>query len=355
MATIRKKGPFQWHCQIRRKGYPPQTQTFNTKADAETWARGIESEMDRGVFVSRTEAEQTTFAQICYRYEQEILPTKKGVISDISRLKRLKDHFGRYSLATINSSLIAEYRDLRLKEVGPQSVRHELGLMNRIFKSAVLDWGIALPSGIPTAQIRKPSAPPGRERRILTVTNPVTGRPWTEIDAISAASSSLDLPIIVCLAVETAMRRSEIAGLEWSRVKLEERHIVLKKGETKNDEGREVPLSSVALTLLKKLPHRIDGKVFGLQPGSITQAFTRARKRARLTYEDGCKAAGMAPNPDFLVDLRIHDHRHEATSRLYERTDMRDGEIAAITGHKDTSMLRRYTHLRGEELAKKMW
>ena len=38
MATIRKRGPYQWAVQIRRKGYPPQNKTFTTKAEADAWA-----------------------------------------------------------------------------------------------------------------------------------------------------------------------------------------------------------------------------------------------------------------------------------------------------------------------------
>lgn len=52
MATFRKRGPYQWEAQIRRKGYPAQSKTFNTKAEAEAWANVVESEMTRGVWVS---------------------------------------------------------------------------------------------------------------------------------------------------------------------------------------------------------------------------------------------------------------------------------------------------------------
>jgi hypothetical protein len=64
MATIRNRGEYQWEVQIRRKGYPAQRKTFETKADAQAWARMIESEMDRGVFVSRAEAERTLFSDL---------------------------------------------------------------------------------------------------------------------------------------------------------------------------------------------------------------------------------------------------------------------------------------------------
>ena len=49
MATIRKRGNYQWEAQIRKRGFPSQTKTFNTKVEAEAWAKMIESEMARGV------------------------------------------------------------------------------------------------------------------------------------------------------------------------------------------------------------------------------------------------------------------------------------------------------------------
>lgn len=79
MATIRKRGNYQWEAQIRKRGFPSQTKTFNTKAEAEAWAKMIESEMARGVWLSRSEAESTTLYETLTRYEKE---------RDCSRQKR---------------------------------------------------------------------------------------------------------------------------------------------------------------------------------------------------------------------------------------------------------------------------
>ena len=54
-----------------------------------------------------------------------------------------------------------------------------------------------------------------------------------------------------------------------------------------------------------------------------------------------------------IIDLRFHDLRHEATSRFFEK-GLNVMEVAAITGHKDLRMLQRYTHLRAEDLARKL-
>ena len=50
-----------------------------------------------------------------------------------------------------------------------------------------------------------------------------------------------------------------------------------------------------------------------------------------------------------IDNLHFHDLRHEATSRLFEK-GLNPVEVATITGHKDTRMLMRYTHLRAEDL-----
>jgi hypothetical protein len=100
MPTIRKRGPKQWHVQIRKRGYPTQTNTFETEDEARQWATVIESEMIRGVFISRSEAQSTTIRELLERYEQEIVPQKRGHAADRSRLKTLEGAFGTYRLAT---------------------------------------------------------------------------------------------------------------------------------------------------------------------------------------------------------------------------------------------------------------
>lgn len=75
--------------------------------------------------------------------------------------------------------------------------------------------------------------------------------------------------------------------------------------------------------------------VFPIHPDAFKTAWNRA-----------CKRAG-------IEDVRFHDLRHEATSMFFEK-GLNVIEVAAITGHKDLRILKRYTHLRAEDLAKKL-
>ena len=102
MAAFQKRSG-NWRAIIRRKGYPVQTKTFDSKADAETWAGIIESEMRRGVFVDRTEAEQTTLSDALDRYEREVTPRKKGAKQEKLRIRAWKrDDLAQRSLASID-------------------------------------------------------------------------------------------------------------------------------------------------------------------------------------------------------------------------------------------------------------
>lgn len=325
MPTIRKKGEGQYHVQIRKRGYPTQTKTFTKEVDAKRWATIIESEMERGVFVSRSEAEATLIKDVLQRYATEVLPTKRSEQSDKSRIKTLLDAFGDYRLASLTSSQIAKFRDQRLQVVGPQSVIHEINLLNRVLKTATMDWGISLPGGLPTTQVRKPVKPRGRDRRVTA----------EEIKQILDATESAELRTVVTLAVEAGMRRNEIASLQWEHIDLKKQTAHLPK--TKTDVPRTIPLSKTAIAALKAFGIEDEGRVFALQGESMSQAFERACESHRANIQG----------------VRFHDLRHEATSRLFEK-GLNVMEVAAITGHKTLDMLKRYTHLRAEDLAKKI-
>ena len=103
MAYIEKRGNLQWRVQIRRKGYPTTCKTFESKLDAEKWARDIENEMDKGVFVSRTEAENTTLHEALERYKDEYVPR-------LSQQKREKNRIAFLQKRDLSTRFMASIR-----------------------------------------------------------------------------------------------------------------------------------------------------------------------------------------------------------------------------------------------------
>lgn len=332
MATIRKKGDFQWHVQIRKRGFPPATKTFSTKAEADAWATIKESEMVRGVFMDVSESERNTIGDIIERFTKEYAPFHYTVREDGKEAWRfqcshLKREIGKYSLAALDQKLVAQYRDDRLKEVKATTVRKELFMLSKVLGFAQTEAGIVLPRGNPVEKIRMPSEGKSRDRRL-------DADEWSRFVDECKASRNRYLWPSVQLAIEMAARQGELLSLTWKNID-KNRGIALLR-DTKNGEDRAAPLSSRALAVLASLPESSSVNVLPVQRMTLYHVFHAAVLRAGIK------------------DFTFHDLRHEAISRLAERGDMSMLELASISGHKTLQMLKRYTHLQAENLAKKL-
>ncbi len=323
MATLQKRGKV-WRAQIRRNGYPPITRSFDTKADAQVWAREIERDMDRGSYIDRTEAESTTLKQALKHYLKEITPAKKGAQQETNRIKAWMERpLAKYALTNIYGVDLATYRDERLAEgKSPTTVRNEINIISHLFTIAKKEWGMECLTN-PVQNIRMPKQPAGRERRL---------KEGEEKALLEAAGYPLEQMII--LALETGMRLGEILSVQWKNIDVRKNTLVLE--DTKNGERRDVPLSTTARATLLELPRHISGRVF---PTVTNSAISHSFRRLCDDLE--------------IEGPRFHDLRHEATSRFFEK-GLDIMEVAAITGHKTLHMLKRYTHLRAEDLAKKL-
>jgi integrase len=325
MATIRKRGPYQYQAEVRRKGYPRQVRTFETKADAQAWSTMIESEMVRGVFTDRTEAEQTSLKEALERYLKEVTPSKRGADREASLIRRWQKHPLAYrSLASLRPLDFVQYRDERLRVVAANTVRIELALISHLFTIGVREWG--LPISNPIQSIRKPRPAAGRDRRLACD---------EEERLLAAAEKSHAAPWLgacIKLAIQTGMRAGEILSVAWQQVDLERGIIWL--SQTKNGDPRTVPLTLAAVEVLRQLPRGKSGRLIEASAWScnLSHNFHRA-----------CNTAG-------IEDLRFHDLRHEAASRFAPR--MTPQTLAKVMGWRSLQMAMRYYNPTGEELVR---
>lgn len=329
MATLRQLESGKWQAQVRRRGVKPVTKSFDSRSDARRWARMLESEIDRGVFVDRTEAERTSVAELIDRYVADVTPRKKSARQETQRLQALRKHFGAYSVASLRNVHIADYRDARLAAgLAGASVVKELNSLSHLLDVAGKDWGISM-AGNPAKMVRRPRVARGRDRRL-------SADEEHRLLAACGASRAPMLLAVVRMAIETGMRLGELLSLRWRDVDMSARVATLH--ETKTGDARQVPLSTRAVAAIADLPRHIqDGRVFWswTRPDSLENAWRRAVRAAGIT------------------DFRFHDLRHEAVSRLFEH-GLNPMEVASVSGHKTLQMLKRYTHLRATELVKKL-
>ena len=326
MASFRQHGN-RWQARVRRQGYPDITKSFQGRQDAERWARSVESDIDRGSYVSHTEAQKTTLADLIQRYMAEVLPSMKGAPEDSIRLKAIcRRPICKNSIAALTPAKVAEYRDLRLTEVAAGTVVRELAYLSSIINHGRREWGIH--ANNPVALVRKPTQPKGRQR---VLTSAERERLLAELQP--TGRRNVWMLSVALLALETGMRRSELLALRWGDINLDRRTATLHM--TKNGDSRVVPLSTSAAQTLAAMPRSICGAVFPITACALAANFDKAVARAQLP------------------DLHFHDLRHTAITHMATKLPNLI-ELAAVSGHKSLKMLQRYYHPDVGDLARKL-
>lgn len=333
MATFDKRAG-GWRAQIRKTGFKHQTRTFRTKALAEAWARKLEADMDRGhapdIGALRAQAVRDVFV----RFRDEVCPGRKGGRWEAVRINALiaKADFIHMRLDQDIAGEIRKWADARAGDVSAASVNRELNLISGIFSQAMKVWRVPLQAN-PVHSIKRPTvARKGREKT------------WSDEDLQKfrdALGDTLFPPRrvkdylwpAVELAVESAMRLGELCSIRTADVHLEERWLHL--GDTKNGDSRDVPLSSRAVEILRPLVEVAGEYVFPVNKHSLGVEFREVRN-----------AAG-------LEDLRFHDTRHTAATRLSKKLS-NVLELSAVTGHRSLQSLKVYYNPKASDLAAKL-
>lgn len=275
-----------------------------------------------------------TLAEALVIYKERVSILKKGFKQEKYRINKICTYnIAKLYVAQITTVDIATYRDERLtsfndktgKPVSPATVRLELSLLSNFFDIAQIEWRMC--GDNPVKKVRKPTSPPGRDRRLSLSEE-------RKILSYAASYKNDELYAMISLAIETAMRQGEILKLRWDKIDLRKR--VAKLDETKNGTKRDVPLSLKARDVLIQLEPKLSGPVF-----------TYTSSGFKTTWSVMCGRLG-------IEDLHFHDLRHEAISRFFELGTMDLMEVAAISGHKSLSMLKRYTHLKAHRLVHKL-
>ena len=338
MATITerkaKDGTTRYRVEVRLKGYPPQVATFKRLTDAKQYIQNTESAIREGRHFKTVEAKKHTVAEMIDRYIANANFTPVQDSHAGLHLRRWRDEIGFMTLADVTPDAISKVKETLLGEIVKGKSRSSATVLKymvsfgTVLNVAVRDWAWLEDS--PMRNIRKPSPSKGivrfldddeRERLLL----------------VCKESRNPVLYTCVVLSLATGMRQAETMWLTWKDIDLKKGVIILPK--TKNGETRRVPISGLALNLLKdhaKL-RRIDTQLLfpsaqiPSQPVELKKSWQTALKKANVT------------------DFRWHDLRHSAASYLAMNGSSM-GDIGAVLGHKSTQMTARYAHLSEDHL-----
>lgn len=344
MATFTKLPSDNWRALVRRKGHV-LSETFVAKKDAEVWARRIESEIDNGKTPTKKNVAgvKTLGALIDLHIEDMNEVGKRFGRSKAYSLELLKDRLGHVKFENLDREKIIQFGKSRAKDgAGPVTLGIDIGYIHTLLTHGAAVHGLPLsPEQIKLARValkRLGLIGKGKER---------DRRPTQdEIDSLieyfeGNARQMIPVGQIIRFAIATAMRQDEICRVEWKDVDPRKRTLLIrdrKDPQEKIGNDQSIPLLAVSgydawgiLLERRQGPLANNARIFPFNGRSAGTAFHRA-----------CDELG-------IEDLHFHDLRHEGTSRLFE-AGFTIEQAAMVTGHKDWKMLRRYTHLRPEQL-----
>lgn len=333
MASILNIGG-RWRALVRRKGFKNQCKTFDTKAQATVWARQVESDMDAGNVSASVGS--LTIADVLDAYER--LRERARPISDSSNehymLKALRRGLGHHRLSAITPDDLVDYATMRKEEgAGPYTVNMDVSKLGTALRYGGASLRITPPDIVGAARpllshLRLIGGGGKRERR------PTDDELQRVVEHMRENYGERYADAVVFAAM-TAMRRGELCAIKKADIDQQTRIVpVLRKHPRKGKVLERVPLLGNAMELALSQPDSEDGRVFPMDPGTLSKYFTWT-----------CRALG-------IPDLHLHDMRHEGTSRMFE-----DGlgveQVALVTGHKSWAMLKRYTQLKPEDLTRR--
>lgn len=340
MASIQKRGS-TYRARVIKRGHPAYSKTFNTRIEAVKWARGIEAQIDNGTLLppekSSNPSKNTTtlFKVAAEEYVRTHTVHKRNYKSETFIINKLINYWGHLPVCSVGKGQVLKLRDdlVQAKRAGA-TINKYFNAISKIFQMLQNEWSLKIDN--PIKGIKRMPANPSRIKRINGET----------LEALMQAANHCAPPLftkILKIALETGVRRGELMGLEWQDVDLENRRIHLHK--TKNSLPRRIPLTKDAVAIFKSIPKTHPDKIFPVSLCWLRRYFEKTRASAKQSW------SGDGINP--FEDMKLHDCRHEALSRLSD-AGLNVIELAHISGHRVLSMLQVYTHPSHEAIFAKL-
>ena len=325
MATIRRRNN-KWQVIIRKDNFKIIYKTFFLKEDATRWARDTEVKIEQGLYQDLTLTKTTKLKDVLAQYRDRVSVNKKGYENERYKINKLiRSDIADKTLSQLTPLVLFEYIEQQKKLYTASTINKSITIINLALKFADRFLGIVLNKN-PLKFIKR-----------LKESNFIGQviEPFEEALLLNHAEFSklYWLKTAIILGIDCGLRRGEILKLKAEDINFEENTAVLR--DTKNGDTREIGLSQRAIQEIKKLPITIDGKLF---PCKRVDTFT-------FYYNQLQRWSG--------IEKRFHDTRHTFASRKATQ-GWSITEIAAQGGWKQLQVLKRYTHIKAEYLAKKM-
>lgn len=286
-----------------------------TKGQAEQALKARMGEIVQGKFSLEKFRKTISLGKLAEKYLQWIQENQKGFKREEIATKLFLGFIGDKGISEITSWYIEQYKSQRKQDgIKPSTINRELTVLRSMFNRAI-DWEDAITNPVKGVKKAKPLKADEYEREPKYI-------PAEVFDKISSAAYP-NLRAFITVARHTGMRAGEILKLLWEDINFEREQIYIR--DTKNFTQRIVPINAEVRETLSSLP-RDNNRVFKyMNKDTVGNTWRKALKRARIS------------------GYRVHDMRHSFITDLVTK-GVDPYTVMEITGHKDTRMLKRYSH-----------
>lgn len=351
-TIVRRGESFRARIKIRSKEY---NKTFRTAGEAEKWLLDLRLSADEDDIAHRLHVQLLTVSELLTRFRDEVAAKRDSRESSRREVGRCNFLITQQSHITGMKAMHLQPRHIvryvahrRGQGASNDSIRAELAILRRTYTLAGGPWGLGLDQPVRKGLLPPPS--PSRERRLSADEYRALMEAAYQYENTLGGNDRVPIGAIIEFAINTAMRRSEIANLTWDRIVIFDDGFgvaILTQHSTKTSTSREVPMTPELVAMLLSLPSAATrtGLVFGASYGGIGTAWNRVLKLAGLFVSRDEVKKLKAKNARNDYGLRLHDLRHEGTSRFFEIFGLPKVLVQAITGHSSEAMTDRYAHL----------
>lgn len=358
MATIRtrknKDGSVMYTAQIRIKRDGVQvyqeSASFSRRKAAEAWAKRRETELSEpGALERERRGGRVTLAEMIDRYIGERDPKNPlGKTKEATLRAVAASHLGGLLECELTSQALVDYALWRMSPEGgsvkPQTAGNDLSHIGAVLTIARPAWGYEVDAGAMADArrvIKKLGYNTKSRERDRRPTIDELGSLLQQFVAVQASRpTSLAMAKVVVFALFSTRRQEEITRIRWDDLDEARQRVLVRDMKNPGDKwGNDVwcSLPDEAWAIVQSMP-RTYPEIFPYTADAIQGAWSRA-----------CKICGVE-------DLHFHDLRHEGVSRLFEMGwDI--PRAASVSGHRNWTSLRRYTHLheQGDKYAGWEW
>ena len=311
--NIYKRGN-SWYVRIWVDGTEIRKSAGRSKDAARILLVRMRNDADRGR-MGLSKKSRMTIADWAPRYLEWAKAHKRSAWRDEICWKHLKPAFGHLRFNDVTKARVEVYQRDRQKKVSGPTVNREVAILRKLLSHAVEAGELETN---PLARVRMLQESPARQPML---------QPKDEERLLRACSNWL--ASLVRLAVTTGCRQGEILALRWKHVDFDNGALIVE--DSKSGDSRRVPLHPSLLEELRTRRGPPEDYVTVQDDGKPPPRYKVSEK-----FRKAAKSVGLS-------DLRFHDLRHVAATRLLS-SGASLPEVAAVLGHKTLAVSSRYAH-----------